>query len=105
MLDPLRSLWQSHKFFYRPLTLLYPIECSDHQDNPVNLSHSVVNSDDNESEEIHPNNGIIDDASTEDCHATRPTCKATVVVRQRLKQWLNPDDVLISLGSVVDHAR
>ena len=52
-----------HKFLYRPLSLLYPIECpdhkedSDHKEDRVNVcqgggNDSLVNSDDNDSEDI-----------------------------------------------------
>ena len=95
----------THKFLRRPLSLLYPIECPNYQDNPVNVSqvddNSVASSDDNESEKICQDDDITEDNSTED---HRPTRKATVVARQRLKQWLKPDAVLILSGSVVDHA-
>ena len=88
-----------HKFRRRPLSLLYPIES-------VNVSqvddNSVASSDDNESEEICQDDNITEDNSTED---HRPTRKATVIARRRLKQWLKPDAVLISPGSVVDPER
>ena len=98
-----------HKFLYRPLSLLYPIECPDHKEDRVNVcqgggNDSLVNSDDNDSEDIS-NEGSIDNSSMEDYHTNHPIRKATIKARLRLKQWLKPDGALILLGSVADHAR
>ena len=84
-----------HKFLYRALSLLYPIECPDHQ---VNLGESSQVIDQISDVENESNKNELTDS-------TRPTCQATVAARQKLKQWLNPDGSFISLGSVADHAR
>ena len=42
--------------------------------------------------------------SSGDNRRTRPTRKAVVAAREKIKRWLNPDDELVGPGSVADHA-
>ena len=99
-----------HKFLCRPLSLLYPIECPDLQDDPVNVpqgsgNDSLVNSEEDGDSEVMSNENVVDDNSMEDHHTTYPIREATIRARQKLKEWLKPDGALISLGSVADHAK
>ena len=100
-----------HKVLKRALNLLYPIECPrDRNNTDFDLKQNVR---DNQisSEEIDSDSEMFTEQDDNDLpenqqdlvQDTRPTRKAMMKARQRLKQWLSLDSDKPSLGSVADH--
>jgi len=100
-----------HKSIKRPLSLLYPIECP-----KENISHSSNISEENQAKDNESCNeetiGYRDyddmlnddtDSPKDDMQQTvHPTHKAVIKTRQRIQQWLSPNEES-SLGSVAAH--
>ena len=100
-------------FLHRPLSLLYPIKCPEDknviQNNgershcPVKIlpqndcSYEDTKSDvtikDNTTPKRDPKTDIIP-------RVNRPARQATLSAKKKLKEWLNPSEQFISLGSV-----
>ena len=103
------------KFIKRAINFLYPIECPDQSvhDLEDNLDGNQSSNNQSGSEEMISNNDDDDDVQRDDndesperqddvmC-TTRPTRKAVIKARQRIQQWLSPEEA--SLGSVAARA-
>jgi len=98
-----------HKYLKRPLNLLYPIEYSNDNANYSGDSSGENQTNDNEScteEKVGSND--CDDSQTNDSDSpendvqqiVHPTRRAVIKARQRIQEWLNPDEEP-SLGSVM----
>ena len=103
-----------NKYLNRAISMLYPIECSDH-DEVASYSESDVAtmgnkitdtklSNDGETDQNMTSDDEESDEVSEDLCRSHPTRKAAIAARNRLKVWLDPDDDVL-LGSVADHAR
>ena len=98
-----------HKIIKRALNLPYPIECPRDRNNTDITSREVLQDNQISSEEIDSDSETIIEHNDRDlpedfAQDTRPTRKAMMKARQRLKQWLSPDTDEPSLGSVTDDA-
>ena len=98
-----------HKIIKRALNLLYPIECPRDRNNTDITSREVLQDNQISSEEIDSDSETIIEHNDRDlpedfAQNTRPTHKAMMKARQRLKQWLSPDTDEPSLESVADDA-
>ena len=103
-----------NKYLNRAVSMLYPIECSNH-DEVASYSESDVAtmgnkitdtklSNDGETDQNMTLDDEESDEVSEDLCRSHPTRKAAIAARNKLKVWLDPDDDVL-LGSVVDHAR
>ena len=108
-------------YLHRALNLLYPIECPGDENKQVNCSETVVQdgnrnntnldsssevsdgndtlSDNEEDDEIENGNEIAHDGS-EDGGTRRPLRQATIKAREKLREWLDPSENFICVGSV-----
>ena len=105
--NQIRSAKVIIKFIKRALNLLYLIECPRDKSNTDTNSKEVLQDNQISSEEMDSDSETIiehdDQILLEDLvQDTRPTCKAMMKARQRLKQWLSSDTDGPSLGSVAD---
>ena len=87
------------KVLTRALNMLYPIECPDHE---MLTDANTVDVPSDDTKKTEENSGGYE--SSGDNRRTRPTRKAVVAAREKIKRWLNPDDELVGPGSVADHA-
>ena len=93
---------------------MYPIECPEERNaeketHLVDSSSSPSGERNIDSEDDHENkdDDINYDTSGDQSkvQTIRPTRKAVIKARQKLKQWLNPGEDEVSVGSVADHAK
>ena len=96
-----------NKYLNRAVSMLYLIECSNNDEvasesDVGTMGNKIFDTKLSETDQ----NMTLDEESdeiSEDLCRSHLTCKAAIAAKNRLKVWLDPDDVL--LGSVMDHAR
>ena len=108
-----------HTNLNRPLSLLYPIECPSTKNNDIGSGNkdTAQSSESTENDREASDNVPVEDdvtktyseeSTTQDTDdtipivtGTRPTRKATVIARRKIKEWLSPEKN-VCLGSVAD---
>ena len=102
----------SRKILTRALNMLYPIECPDHGseiedsvDAPIEETQDGNNSDDI-MEDVDNSTEIGGNATQLESTNKRPTRRAVVAAREKIRNWLNPiKDTSVGVGNVADQDR
>ena len=108
LIQSAKVLISPKRFLHRPLSLLYPIECPEEKvirDDHEKLNCHQVASRNDDSVHGDPELDITNGNTTipkADLSPTtkRPVRQATLSAKRKLKEWLNPSEHFISLGSV-----
>ena len=101
-----------HTHLHRPLSLLYPIECPSKGNNDIGSGNKdTAQSTDNDpeaSDDIPVEDNVDETHSKETTTqgtdlipilpSTRPTRKATVIARKRIREWLSPEENMFVWG-------
>ena len=103
-----------HSYLHRPLSLLYPIECPNEGIDDVGKGNQAMAQSTESTEEKHEaaNNIPIDDSNEEAeestthgvdslmplASSTHPMRKATVAAREKIKEWLSPEESMFVWG-------
>ena len=108
-----------HSYFNRPLSSLYPIKCPTKGNDDVgkeskdkqNIQTNEIRSDTvdvpthNEDDEEIGENIINSEDDLNSISSTRPTRKATIAARKKIKEWLNPEESMFFVWGVLRTAK
>ena len=95
----------SKKVFTRALNMLFPIECPEHGSEVENsVNDPMEETQDRDNNENTMEDTIISDEIENDVTPmTRPTKRAVVAAREKIRNWLNPmKDNTFGAGNVAD---